>query len=156
MTFTTGTGASGEIRDTLPQMNSSSIRSPITRMRLPRNPATRVRSRARSSSGMRGHDLARRAQTLRRRVIRAPGIPSDYDQRQAGPWQKSFDPTPQPHGFIEHFEDRFIDAPGTYDPAVGPPGQSARLVELVDLLDGEPGRFERLARLGHTIAAQMA
>jgi hypothetical protein len=34
MTSTTGTGASGEIRETRPQTNSSSIRSPITRMRL--------------------------------------------------------------------------------------------------------------------------
>jgi len=31
---TTGTGASGEIRATLPQMNWSSITSPITRMRV--------------------------------------------------------------------------------------------------------------------------
>src|SRR5215475_34911 len=36
-TSTTGTGASGEIRRTLPQMNSSSITSPKTTMRLPAN-----------------------------------------------------------------------------------------------------------------------
>ena len=33
VTSTTGTGASGEMRPTLPQTNSSSIRSPMTRMR---------------------------------------------------------------------------------------------------------------------------
>src|SRR6478672_12577582 len=42
VTSTTGTGASGEIRPTLPQTNSSSIKSPITRIRF-------VRARARIS-----------------------------------------------------------------------------------------------------------
>ena len=33
--LTTGTGASGEMRPTFPQTNSSSMRSPMTTMRLP-------------------------------------------------------------------------------------------------------------------------
>src|ERR1700729_1248137 len=44
---TTGTGASGEMRETFPQRNSSSIRSPTTRMRLSEKEAriSEIRSR---------------------------------------------------------------------------------------------------------------
>ena len=70
-----------------------------------------------------------RAQTLRG-DIGALGIASHDDQRQPGPWQNSFDPAPQPHGLVEDFEDRFVDASGSHDPAVRPPRQSAGLVEL--------------------------
>src|SRR5581483_10450293 len=43
VTETMGTGASGEMRETWPQRNSSSIRSPITRMRCRLKAATMSR-----------------------------------------------------------------------------------------------------------------
>src|SRR5579883_3458872 len=47
--LTTGTGASGEMRDTLPHRNSSSMRSPSTRIRLAEKPA-RIRRRLSSDN----------------------------------------------------------------------------------------------------------
>ena len=53
MTATTGTGASGEMRETVPQIHSSIIRSPTTRIVRPRmrsNERARVARRAASRS----------------------------------------------------------------------------------------------------------
>ncbi len=50
-TRTTGTGASGETLVTLPQMNRSTMRSPITRSRAPENRAVISPTRARLSCG---------------------------------------------------------------------------------------------------------
>src|SRR5204862_4757299 len=46
-TSTTGTGASGEIRRTFPQMNSSSMTSPTVRITLPEKPFRICSTRAR-------------------------------------------------------------------------------------------------------------
>src|SRR5579872_5884952 len=59
-TLTTGTGASGEMRETSPQIHSSIIRSPTTRMRLPR---IRVKS-SRALGGASGS-----ADAMRKRLI---------------------------------------------------------------------------------------
>ena len=52
VTSTTGTGASGEMRATLPQMNSSSMRSPRTSTRRPRMARSRRSARVLESEGM--------------------------------------------------------------------------------------------------------
>src|ERR1017187_1951296 len=156
VTFTTGTGASGEIRDTLPQMYSSSIRSPITRMRRPANPAISACMRATSSSVDIGSGDFPYAFAAGKGIAgkrRARALAGHDDEREPGPRHQRIEPAPGPDGLIENLQHRFVDALGSEQPAVGQPGRRPGFVEIVELLDREALRLQHLARLPGPIAA---
>src|ERR1017187_7072271 len=139
VTSTTGTGASGEIRDTLPQMNSSSMRSPTTRIRLPANPANNRLKRTISPSAC------------------IPGSAAPFaghdDEREARPRHQPVEPPPDPYRLVENLQHQLVDIPGTEQPAVRPPGRRADFVETGGGFHRQAMGFEQLARLERAVAA---
>src|SRR5438270_10380738 len=76
---TTGTGASGEMRETLPQMNSSSMTSPMTRTRW-------LAKRAMMASALRSADIAGGFRMeVGRAAVRGRGFVRDGHEGEAGP-----------------------------------------------------------------------
>src|ERR1017187_5887110 len=149
VTFTTGTGASGEIRDTLPQMYSSSIRSPITRMRRPANPAISACMRATSSSVDIGSGDFPYAFADGKGIAgkrRARALTGHDDEREPRPRHQHVEPAPHPDGLIRSEEHRFVDVLGSEQPAVSQPGRRSRFVEIVERLYRETFRLEHLPR----------
>src|ERR1035441_9820873 len=130
-----GTGASGEMRETLPQMNSSSMRSPATRMRLAAKRARRALKRAASGStgiGRRdlGPGLGTRESSIARLSRRRGGaLARHHEERKARPGQRAVDTAPKPNGLVEDLEHGLIDVPRAEQFAVGPPRRRAGLVE---------------------------
>src|ERR1035437_4533882 len=132
VTSTTGTGASGEMRDTLPQINSSSMRSPTTRIRLPADPANNRLKRTISDSACVP-------------TYAAPLARHD-DERETRPRHQPIEPPPDPHSLVENLHHQLVDIPGAEQPAVRPPWRRTDLVETVGGFDRQALGFEQLAR----------
>src|ERR1039458_7591791 len=128
------------MRDTLPQIYSSSMRSPATRIRLPANPAINRLKRAisdsvciRCAAPFAGHD----------------------DEREPRPRHQPVEPPPDPNGFVEDLQHQLIDIPGTEQPAVRPPGRRTDLVETVRGFHREAMGFEQFALVPRTATADI-
>src|SRR5271157_6443371 len=127
------------MRDTLPQIYSSSMRSPMTRIRLPANPANNRLKRTiwdsacmkRCAAPFAGHD----------------------DEREARPRHQPVETPPDPYGFVENLQHQLVDIPGTEQPAVCPPWRRADFIETVSGLHRQAMGFEQLARLELAVAA---
>src|ERR1039457_771445 len=122
------------MRETLPQMNSSSIRSPTTRMRWAGKAANRPRSVAVwESTGIGGVHLAEGFAGLEGagggRGRGRGGFARDHDQREGGPGHETIQAAPQPDGFVEDFQHGLINGTGAQQLAVGEPGRRAGFVE---------------------------
>src|ERR1017187_10222401 len=129
-------------------MNSSSIRPPITRIRLPANRDVTAYKRAVSDlTGIgRGH-LREGFLPAGRLHDGCSSLPRHSDQGQSGPRDQPVHMAPEPDGFIEDFQHRFIDIAGAIQPTVGPPGWRAGLVEAVSLLDIKTMRLQQHPRI---------
>src|SRR5215471_11810281 len=93
------------MRETLPQRNSSSMRSPITRTRHPANRAMR------SGSGIvGGFGVAGRARGSGRRV--SGRFAGDDEQRQARERDGEIEPAPEPDALIEDLQYELADVAG--------------------------------------------
>src|SRR5215813_10703120 len=114
------------MRDTLPKMNSSSIRSPITSTRRPEKRPIASTDIPRGF-GTEGDDVGAAGGRLAR----------DGHEREAGPRNHRVQPAQEPHRFIENLQYRFADAPCTEDSAVRPPRQERRLIEAIHAIYGE-------------------
>src|SRR5436190_886608 len=110
------------MRNTFPQMNSSSMRSPITRMRFSENPVAMACKRVASISGrMRGHGLRSLLNDRRVSAIHGPRCVARHrDQRKRPPGQNGVDAAPEPDRLIEDFEDHLADVCRPEHLAVGP------------------------------------
>src|SRR5262245_50823188 len=152
VTLTTGTGASGEMRDTFPQTNSSSMRSPITRMRLPANRSTSAWRRPAPRSA--DNRLARSASFALE--VRAIALARQNEERQPGPWNQRVETAPDPHGLVENLQHHAADFLRAEQFAVRPPGRRAGLVEVERLLHRKALRFEQLAGLAYAKTAPVS
>src|ERR1039458_1727348 len=126
------------MRDTLPQIYSSSMRSPAPRLRLTYNPAINRLKRAisdsvciRSAAPFAGHD----------------------DERETRPRHQPVEPPPDPYGLVENLQHQLVDIPGTEQPAVRPPGRRADFVETASGFHREAVGFEQLAHFERAVAA---
>src|ERR1035438_2343857 len=104
------------MRDTLPQMNSWTLRAPITRIRLPANPASSRLKRTISNSAC---------------IRCAAALARHHDERETRPRHQPVEPSPDPHGLVENLQHQLIDIPGTEQPAIRPPWRRTDLVETV-------------------------
>src|ERR1035441_4145169 len=132
VTLTTGTGASGEMRETLPQMNSSSIKSPTTSTRWAGKAAIRPRSGAAwESTGIGEVHWAAGCAGLEHAAggRGRGGFARDHDQRERRPGHEAIQAAPHPDGLIKDFEHRFINSAGAQQLAVGEPGRRAGFIE---------------------------
>src|SRR5436305_1818715 len=119
-----GTGASGEIRETLPQMNSSSMRSPMTRILLPAKASMTAHKRAaRESAGIGRGDLGQRFPSARRLGHGAIFPTRHGDQGKSTPGNQTVHAPPQPHRLVENLEHGLVDTAGTEQLPISPPGR---------------------------------
>src|SRR5947199_78250 len=84
--------SSGEMRDTLPQRNSSSMRSPITSTRWPANRAMRE-----ASAGIAGGLAAGQHW----RALGGRGLARHHEKRESRPRHREIEPAPEPNALIE-------------------------------------------------------
>src|SRR5437660_3516628 len=137
-------------------MYSSSIKSPITRMRRSANLAISASKRAASHSVDIGSGNFPYAFAPGKRIPgkrRARALTGHDDEREAGPRHQHVEPAPGPHGLIENLQHRFVDMLRSEQAAVSQPGRRPGFIEIVDPLYREAFRLHHLPRFPGAIAA---